>query len=56
MCATTDAWWLRVQKTATVSQLLFSRCGADRGVMPQIMDIVQVFSLLDWVPQVHFWL
>ena len=37
------------------SQLLFSRCGADRGVMPQIMEIVQVFSLLDWVPQVHFW-
>ena len=38
-----------------VSQLLFSRCGADRGVMPQIMDIVQVFSLLVWLPQVHFW-
>ena len=32
-----------------VSQLLFLRCGADRGVMPQIMEIVQVFSLLDWV-------
>ena len=45
---------VRRAENCDVSQLLFSRCGADRGVMPQIMEIVQVFSLLDWAPQVHF--
>ena len=55
LCATTDARCFSVQKTAMYRSCCSRVCGADRGVMPKIMEIVQVSSLLDWVMQVRFW-